>query len=124
MMFKPKNNAGHSMLATKLEYWPYNKLTEAARSHVMFRHAHIITKAELLDLLDPTLTHLISRSGPIVVKYKVVWAYGNAPTVTEWERISKHSRVIVELRTVPMLGNYNGKSANICILSLPASTVL
>lgn len=90
------------MLAYRVNYWPWQELSPAARDLIRFNTPRYIPKKDVLDMCNEEMTKLRVHNR----WYPIKWAWNNIPTEFEWNKKSDSYLIRVELRASPMIDGY------------------
>ena len=100
----PIPDRSKTQLAQRIACFPWNSLSESARSLIHSHHIKTFTAGEV-ELLITDSTAETMRHGKH--EYLVRWAYNCVPTRQEWETHKKKGGLVtVEFRASPAISGY------------------
>jgi hypothetical protein len=98
-LFNKITDRQHTQLAYRVKYWPFNKLSEAAKELISWKSHKLIKKIDIELHCSETKEALYYRGR----LYKILWAYNNVPTENEWNRHEDQELIYCEFRTSPAI---------------------
>lgn len=112
-----KPDRQQTQLAYMLRYWPYAELPRAGRELLRKQVKRYLHKQTVLAGVSPDGLSLSWHGRD----YRIVWAYNNVPTETEWNNRDALSFIACEFRTSPAI---EGFAVVILSFDLPSTRLI
>jgi len=98
-LFNKITDRKYTQLAYRVKYWPFSKLSEAAKELITYR-SHALIRTSEIELNCNQTKEVLYRGNKL---YKIVWAYNNVPTEEEWNKWKDSDLIYCEFRTSPAI---------------------
>lgn len=101
MLFKTlsKPDRQQTQLAYRIKYWPYDRLSDAAKELISYKRHIYMRKDDIEHCLTDGMQKMLVNHR----EYTIVWAYNNIPTEQEWQAKSDGYLVKTEIRFSPAI---------------------